>query len=671
MQDIGELTEVLKQGMAEVSQTSDPIKINTIVEGFLKKLFSSEYVTLLLLDKQTNVLYCEKGDKSLSLSMVDAPGLLGNCFLTKQSAIYNHIRSEKLYTPNIDNPHDEKLKSQIIYPLTEDENLLAVLQMSRSIKLSQNYTNNDLSTLKSIEPYLFKLVHTLFKDDEKSMVEINQHEINQKLHEAERILKDQNTKLNDTMLFLANTVHDIRTPANSLFGFLELIEEKVKDQRLLEFITNAKESAAFINTLTDSILERVKHENDVSVVQETNVNSIQFFASMAEVFTGNMTNKKINYLIDIDPRMPKTIRLDATKLKRVLINLIGNAYKFTPALGTIRFKTEYIQDKQRMKFSIVDTGLGIPKERQQEIFKAFEQADESTSVHFGGTGLGLAISAQYVEELGGSLELESEVERGSTFYFDIPVSVDDPATPYPFLSYDKHVVIYTKDTTSVHAKLIKEYLVKFRIPENRILILDEIPVSTTHLICSEETLDSSVVSLCEEKNMKLLILENELLSISENSEYAKFPVITKNTYLGDMLYGLASCRRKPRVLIIDDNKINIKLLESILEGEFCDLYYELEGNKGLNRLHSALEEQNPYDIVFLDKHMPDMTGTELLERYREIEKKHPYAKIYAVSITGDVQVNETEKALFDSFVHKPFKNSQIREICARHGMEIA
>ena len=110
------------------------------------------------------------------------------------------------------------------------------------------------------------------------------------------------------------------------------------------------------------------------------------------------------------------------KLKRVLINLIGNAYKFTPKGGNVTFKAKYIKDKGTLKFTIKDTGLGIPKERQQEIFKAFEQAHDDTKVHFGGTGLGLAISSKYVQELGGTLELESEVDEGSSFYFNIPVS---------------------------------------------------------------------------------------------------------------------------------------------------------------------------------------------------------------------------------------------------------
>jgi two-component system sensor histidine kinase BarA len=663
MKNATELIDILIKGMDDVSKTEDHSEINKMIKNILSEMMDSEFISFLLFDKSNNSLYSVSDGNQKPISMADPTGLLGNSYLTKQAALYNHVKSEKLYNAQVDNPKDRKIKSQVIYPLIENDEIIGMLITSRSIKQSQNYTNYDISLLKSVEPYLFKMVHILLNDT-KGRVSIDQSDINTKVKDVAKNAKGDNAEINDTVMFLANTVHDIRTPANGLYGFLELMEEQIDDPKLLDFISGAKESAEFINTLTDSILDRVKHESEVQNAEPVTVNSVKFLSKIANIFTANMTTKKIHYLVDIDPSIPKEIKIDDVKLKRVLINLIGNAYKFTPSDKTIEFKVIYDQEKHSLKFSVEDQGLGIPKERQKEIFKAFEQAQEDTSIHFGGTGLGLAISSKYVQDLGGTLNLESEVDEGSTFFFEIPIETIDPEPKYiPFHDLDKKIVIYTDNKHCIDANNMKNFLVKLSMPEGQVLIGDKIKKGTTHLFCFEHKFDDKIIEQCKEQNIKLVVFEEELFSISKQSKYKDLKTIAKNTYYENVLYSTVSSRKKPRVFIVDDNRVNIKLLESILEGVYCDVYHDIDAKNGLEKLKKALVNSNPYDVVFLDKHMPDLSGTELLKEYRKFEDQYSYSKpIYSVSITGDVTTDEEEKKLYDLFLKKPFKSNDIREV---------
>jgi signal transduction histidine kinase/CheY-like chemotaxis protein len=668
MQGTPELINTLTDAMNRVSKAKDNEEVNTIVEELLIDFTDSESATLLIFDKEKMRLYNDNGAKSQDVSVVGSAGLLGIALLTKKSAIYNHLTSEKHYEAPIDNPYDKKLKSQIIYPLMDGENVVGVVRVSRSIRFNRNYTKNDLDLLKSIQNFLIKILHiTSSNDIIGSTIELDEEEVGQKITEVETKRKNDNDEMNSTMLFLSNTVHDIRTPANSLYGFLDLMEEQIKDERILSFIANAKESAEFINHLTDSILERVKYEKESSVSEPTTINTIKFFSNTANIFTANMFKKEIHYLIYIDPLIPKEIELEELKLKRVLINLIGNAYKFTPKDKVIKFSVRCNKADKKLKVSVEDTGIGIAKDRQKDIFKAFEQAESDTSIHFGGTGLGLAISAKYVKDLGGKLELKSQIDEGSNFYFEIPYKAID-ATPahLSFTDLSKHITILTDRPTCIDANNMKSYLQDLSIPSENVTIREAIAEDTTHLFCFEHKFNDDVMHLCKEKDIKLVVIEERLFSITKNPKYTHLKVISENAYYGDVLYSTVSSQRKPRVFIADDNKINVMLLKTILESEYCDISYKLDGQDALDELIKALKENNPFDILFLDKHMPTLSGSEVLGQYKALEEKYslPHG-IVSVSITGDPTITTEEKNLYDMLVSKPFNKDEIRDAFKR------
>ncbi|RLA74953.1 MAG: hypothetical protein DRG30_04870 [Epsilonproteobacteria bacterium] len=654
------LIRALTESMNKISQTNDHQEINAIIEKLLMIFTDSDRATLFLFDSTKQMLYSKK-KSGISLSMIEPEGLLGNAFLRKLPTLSNHIASEKYYLPKVDNPDNIKLKCQIIVPIIENDNLIGIVRTSRSIRYKNQYTKQELELISSLQQFMIKIIHMLLSDNqENDKTKIDTSAINEQIIEAEK--HDENTEMNSTMMFLSNTVHDIRTPANSLYGFLELIEEQTVDKRLKMFIENAKESAKFINTLTDSILEQVKQTHETQTAKPTTINTVKFFAQIANTFSANMFDKKIDYLIYIDPLTPKEISIDALKLKRIIINLIGNAYKFTPTGKQINFKVRFDTQQKKLKISVSDQGIGIDESRQKDIFEAFKQAEEDTNVHFGGTGLGLSICAKYIGDLGGELKLKSALDKGSKFHFTIPIETIDATPSYgKFKNLNKKITILTDHSNCINVFNIQNYLIEFGMPPEKIIISSAIPKDTTHLFCFQHKISQEILDFTIQKSIELLLIEETLFSLAKDKKTAILNIISENTYYGDLIYSTVFSEKKTKILISDDSKINILLLESMLGTEYVDLTSVMDGAIALETLTSAHQNHDPFDIVFLDKHIPTLSGTEVIQNFRDFEKLKKLQPIFAISITGDPNLSSVEKDFYDLIVQKPFNKQNVKE----------
>ena len=220
-------------------------------------------------------------------------------------------------------------------------------------------------------------------------------------------------------IFLANMSHEIRTPLNAILGFTQLLERKDNlDKDVQKYIRIINSSANTLLKVINDILDISKIESGDVTIEEREFNPNKVFNDIAALFLAKTKEKNINYKINID-KLPECIKSDEHRLKQVLANLLGNAIKFTPENGEIALNIKNIEEngKVKLKFSVKDSGIGIPKNKQEEIFKAFSQADGSIVRKFGGTGLGLTISSKIVQKLGGNIEVISEEGKGSEFYF--------------------------------------------------------------------------------------------------------------------------------------------------------------------------------------------------------------------------------------------------------------
>jgi len=226
--------------------------------------------------------------------------------------------------------------------------------------------------------------------------------------------------------FLSVMSHEIRTPLNAVIGLANLMlqEEPRIDQKenLDTLLTSAQSLLALIN----DILDFSKIEAGKITIEQRPVNLQNFAQRITKTFEVAIANKGLTFVTKIDKALPQTIITDPFRLNQVVINLVGNAIKFTPE-GTITLKLKTLeqkQDKTLVRFEVVDTGIGIKKEKQIEIFKEFTQADNAITRKYGGTGLGLAISKKLVGILGGDIKIKSKSGEGSTFFFDLwlPIS---------------------------------------------------------------------------------------------------------------------------------------------------------------------------------------------------------------------------------------------------------
>ena len=237
--------------------------------------------------------------------------------------------------------------------------------------------------------------------------------------DAARNLAEQSVKTRD--IFLSNVSHEIRTPLNAILGFTNCLMQEGKDGRISEYIGYIQVASRNLLELIDDLLDISKIEADQIVLDLRPVSVREIVESVGIIVKQKATEKNITYRQHLDKDLPEFIVTDKLRLTQILLNLCGNAVKFTEE-GSVHFEAKAMgqarNGSQRIQFSVTDTGIGIPEDRQKQIFNRFVQASESTSGKYGGTGLGLSISKALVKLLSGDLKLESTVGMGTRFILE-------------------------------------------------------------------------------------------------------------------------------------------------------------------------------------------------------------------------------------------------------------
>ena len=223
-------------------------------------------------------------------------------------------------------------------------------------------------------------------------------------------------------IFLANMSHEIRTPLNAIVGFVDILKEKNLDEESKKYINIISNSSKMLLNILNDILDLSKIEAGKLTIEKVVFNLEEEILVVLDLLRLKAIEKHIN-LKEEFINLPKYVRSDPTRLKQVIMNLLSNAIKFTPENKNIYAKFEYKDNK--LFVSIKDEGIGMSPDQAKKIFEPFKQADDSTTRKYGGTGLGVTISKNIVELLGGELKLKTELNKGSEFYFEIPIEVVD------------------------------------------------------------------------------------------------------------------------------------------------------------------------------------------------------------------------------------------------------
>lgn len=327
---------------------------------------------------------------------------------------------------------------------------------------------------------LFIMVMLLYANNRrlKYLVSLKTKELEAAKLEAEQAVEAKSA-------FLANMSHEIRTPMNAILGFIEQLKKAEKDperQKMFDIVQDSGQTSGqtlvhIINDILD--ISKIQSEHMELNIESTNFKIL--ITNIESLFLPVLKEKNITYTTNIEKKIPDFTMLDITRIKQVLINIVSNAIKFTPNDGSIDIYVTIIDTTQMLQIDIKDTGIGIEKKNIDKIFDAFEQEDVTTTRRFGGTGLGLAISKKLIELMGGTIDVSSVLDQGSTFSIKIPY-IQAEETPEEEDTQDK----ISRDIFQSKVLVVEDNLTNQMLME---IILDELNVSYDMANNGQEAVD--------------------------------------------------------------------------------------------------------------------------------------------------------------------------------------
>ncbi len=506
--------------------------------------------------------------------------------------------------------------------------------------------------------------------------------------------------------FLANMSHEIRTPMNGVLGYLGLLSSRAfaDEREMAEFVRGAKSSAESLLTLINDILDFSKIEAGKLSIESIEFDLRSVVEDTASLLAPKVEQKGLELACLVEFGVPLALKGDPTRLRQVLINLTGNAVKFTEK-GEIVIRASLLMEDDknaRIRFSVKDTGIGIPAEKHHLLFQSFTQVDGSSTRRFGGTGLGLAISKQLVELMGGEIGFESESGKGSEFWFEVSLSKNLAARPRMVSTNIRNAALMIVDDNAVNRDILCRMVESFgcrafsagdsaeamKVLQKQLTLGDPIRVAIIDFQMPDENgevlakkikfhraLEPTFLVLLTSvgtrgdavrakaagfaaylhkpvKQSQLLEAITAVLGRSKEMK-AEQPLITRH-WLEEAKWGGS-------VLVAEDNQVNQAVAEAVLSRAGYSVVCVNDGREALE-VFSARD----FDLVLMDVQMPEMDG---MEATREIRKMaEPKAKIPIIAMTEHALSGDKEKCLkagMNDYVSKPIEPLELREVVER------
>jgi len=472
--------------------------------------------------------------------------------------------------------------------------------------------------------------------------------------------------------FLAAMSHEIRTPMNGILGMLELLHRTALDTRQRETLQVVRDSSHALLRVIDDILDFSKIEAGRLDIEKVPFDLGHIVEGAVDTLAPGIVGKDIRLLVFVDPAIPPEVLGDPFRVRQILLNLGGNAIKFTHT-GRIYIRAELIkhgQNEIRVRFEIRDTGMGVGPEARERLFQPFTQAESSTARRFGGSGLGLSITRGLVERMGGTIGFDSEPGYGSCFWFELPLGLVQSATIAPAAPLAGiRLSCELKDPDE--NQLIQAYAIAAgadsaangpgatAAPNSCTIRVIDAPVGSATLALADPRQTGSARAirlLCEGEPARDLhrpFRRTQLLGLLLEVAGRETVVAPEEPTPAD-----DDAVQQPlpagRLLVAEDHPINQLVVARQLEqlGYTCDI--ATDGEEALHRLRSG-----HYLLLITDAHMPGMDGYQLATAVREHERLHPGSgHLPIIAMTANALQGEAEKCLaagMDDYLSKPVK----------------
>ncbi|MDE7229692.1 MAG: PocR ligand-binding domain-containing protein [Oscillospiraceae bacterium] len=491
------------------------------------------------------------------------------------------------------------------------------------------------------------------------------HKSNLEIEKASRMKSD----------FLANMSHEIRTPMNAVIGLADLALREEMPRAAREYIHQIKASGKNLLVIINDILDFSKIESGKMDIIEVEYEPLSIIQDLTSVINSRIGDKSIEFTMDICPELPKVLYGDNVRIHQIILNLLTNAVKFTHE-GEVHFKMSFeLIDEETavMRAEISDTGIGIKKEDMHKLFNSFQQVDSKRNRNIEGTGLGLAITQQLLQLMGGKITVESEYDKGTTFYFEVPQKIIDPTPMIPHLEKPLKTAVFFRNQY-VKAQLIRD--------------LDKIGAEYIDLgdsfSCEELDVDYFIVGkmfftpdirnyVIDHPDLKCLVLvpydSVDVVNIPNVRVISK-PAYSLSLYnamgIQEIDLGTGTAENDSfafiapdaHILIVDDNSVNLTVASGLLEPLKMNL-------DTANSAAEAIEKvrHTKYDLIFMDHMMPEVDGVEATHIIRQLVPSYndvPIIALTANAIGGarDMFIREG----MNDFVAKPI---DIKEIISK------
>lgn len=522
-----------------------------------------------------------------------------------------------------------------------------------------------------------------------------------RLHEAIREAKEASQAKSR---FVANMSHELRTPLNGVIGMADLMYETQLNRRQREIAHGIQTSAGVLLGVIENVLDFSRIEAGKVVIERGDFDLYRMLSDTVNLFAHQARKKGLKFAMHIDPRTPFMLVGDAFHLRQVLINLLGNAIKFTSS-GRVELRVSSVGEAAgeiRVRFEVEDTGIGIAAQDQQKLFESFQQLDASTTRRYGGSGLGTAIARQLVQLMGGDIGLQSEPGMGSVFWFEVPLQLQEGGG----VSLDERLddgraLLLTSE--SLRAELepqLQQWNLDTSVCESparafaRLVEASEAGQAFTVVLVEQTKLDVDASQFARVvrgepllDRVSLVLLqapwqdEEHQLMAAGYSSVLKAPadsrllfnalhaawaehelpanVVSLTEHYEQQLAGQA---RPLRILVAEDNKTNQQVLQGILEGTGHEVQLAANGRDALDMIEAS---EQSFDLMIFDMNMPVMGGLEAMKTMRFMESPRHVPVIILTADATEEALQRCRNEGADDFLTKPVESRRLLESIAR------